>query len=407
MTGRAQEAPFRLGSVEAALLPRLVLAGESPIEAASARLSSLSSGAPIDWDGLLKASEHHRLSPLVLGGVRRTNGALRAPRSVLEALQNARNVELARAVIRLSHLDELCEIALRKRLELCLLKGAAFAAALYRDPAARPMGDMDVLVRSSDLERWTTEIESLSYQLASRSDHATCYRRRGSGVLLELHRELTSSSSFLGLTADEVLDRSIPLSPAGGTPVRTLSWEDHLVHLALHASFQHGFRQPAVNAWDARCIAERRDFDMDAFVERGGTARLAPWVYGGLCMSEALFPGGRLTRARLALEERVSPAVVRKGRGFRPEALLAPETGAVFGTPFARLTWTGFQLKNFSLLVETLRPRPAAERTGALRRIRRITHLIRNHGFTALRSKWKALPPPPREAHIRFTWRGP
>jgi hypothetical protein len=404
MIGRAQAAPSRLGPVETALLPQLVLASECPLEALEATVRS---GAPIDWEQLLTAAERHRLSPLVLGGVRRTNAALRAPLPVLEALQNARNLELARTVVRLSHLEELGEIALSKRLELCVLKGAAFSVALYGDPATRPMGDIDVLVRRSDLARWTAEVESLGYDLVSRSDHATCFRRRGSGVLLELHHELTSSASFLGLAVDEVLDRSIPLSLADGTRLRTLCWEDHLLHLSLHASFQHGFRQPAVNAWDARCIAERHDFDLNAFVERGGNINLAPWVYGGLRMSEALFPGGRLTRARLSLEERVPPRVVRKGRGFRPEALLAPAPDTVFGTPFARLTWTGIHPQNFSLLLETSRPRSLEERPGALPRFRRIVHLVRNHGFTALRSKWKALPTPLATPPNRFTWRGP
>jgi hypothetical protein len=381
-----------------------VLAGESPLEALEATVRS---GAPIDWDRLLKAAKYHRLSSLVLRGVHRTNGALQAPLSVLEALQDARNLELAKAVVRMSHLDELGEIALGKRLDLCVLKGAAFAAALYRDPAARPMGDVDVLARPSDRARWTNEIESMGYEIVSRSDHATSFRRRHSGVLLELHHELTSSASFLGLATDEVLDRSVALPPVDGTRLRTLGWEDHLLHLALHASFQHGFRQPAVNAWDARCIAERSDFDVDAFVERGRKARLAPWVYGGLRMSEALFSGGRLTRARLALEAHVPRSIVRKGRAFRPEALLAPEQDAVFGTPFARLTWTGFHPRNFSLLMETSRPRPQGERPEPLPRVHRILHLIRNHGLTVLRPQWKALPETPATPHRRFTWRGP
>jgi hypothetical protein len=367
-----------LGAVETALLQRGVLAGSGPVEAIE--------GAPdgaVDWARLLEAADRHRLVPLLAQGALAAGGAFRrAPVGALERLRNGANLEMARAVVRLHHVDELAVAGLVENLDACLLKGAAFATTLYANPALRPMTDIDVLVPASSFERWTETLGSMGYIPLDRSDHAVCLRRRQTGVLVELHRELTSQSPVLGLPTEEVLERAVPLAPGEGSRLRTLSWEDHLVHLSLHASFQHGFRQPGVNAWDARCIAERADFDATLFLERSRHAGILPWVYGGLALSETVFPGERIRDLRSALESELPRRLVRKARRFRAERLLAPGPEAVLGAPFERLGWTGPSLQALLVLLDLSRPRRHQART----RPHRILQLVRDHGIAALRA---------------------
>ncbi len=355
------------------------------VRASAGGASISSSGETIDWKLLITAAERHRLAPLVFEGLAGFPGA---PAGFRARLENIRNLELAKAVVRLHHLDEIGEVALREGIDLHLLKGAAFATTLYRDPGLRPMSDIDVLASPSAFERWDSELQALGYSLVDVSDHASCYRRRATGVLVELHRTLTSAAEFLGLETDSLLERSRSLD--GG--VRTLSWEDHLIHLSLHASFQHGFRQPGLNAWDARAIAEHPDFDAPTFVERAGERRLAPWVYGGLAMTAAVFDSPALRSIRLALEDRIPRSVARKARRFRAERLLAPGPDSVFGSPLGRLYWTGWSLTTPSLLWEISRPRPGRTRSGIAARPRRILQLLRNHGFALLDSTSNTAP---------------
>jgi hypothetical protein len=374
-------ASAKLGASETALLIELVGAG-SGVAAPRNRES-----VAIDWKLLLDAAERHHLAPLVLEGMRaRRQDPPPVPERLLRRLENIRNMELAKAVVRLHHVDELGAAAFREGLDLYLLKGAAFATTLYRDPGLRPMSDIDVLVRPSCFETWSRELESLGYSLVDTSDHAKCYRRRASGVVLELHSHLTSAADFLGLGTDAILERSRPLDAGSAVRLRTLSWEDHLLHLCLHASFQHGFRQPGVNAWDARAIAERSDFDPAAFVENAREDRLAPWVYGGLAMTAALWESPRLRAILSSLGDSVPRSVILKTRRFRAERLLAPAGNAVFGAPIARLGWTGWNLTTLSLLWEISRPRSPEIQWGFGARLGRILQLARNHGLALLGS---------------------
>ena len=368
--------PGELGIAETAVLRDLVRATSRNV----AEARELETSA-IDWTLLLDAAERHRLAPLVLEGLRVGRHDLPAPATARARLENIRNLEIAKAVVRLHHVDELGAVALREGMDLHLLKGAAFATTLYRDPGLRPMSDIDVLASPSHFESWSRELEGLGYLLVDVSDHASCDRRRATGVLVELHRELTSAADFLGLETGAILERSRPLDAGDGIRLRTLSWEDHLLHLCLHASFQHGFRQTGVNAWDARAIVERPDLDLDVFVERAREKRLAPWVYGGLAMTATVFESPRLTSLLSALADSVPRSATRKALRFRPERLLAPGGNAVFGTPFARLHWTGWNLTTLSLLWEISRPRSPEIRGNLGARLGRILQLARNHGF--------------------------
>jgi len=381
--------PAELGSAETALLRELVRASESDVVAAPQDRDA----SPIDWALLLDAAERHRLGPLVFSGMcARAKYLSAAPEEFRARLENIRNLELAKAVVRLHHIDELGAVAFREGMDLHLLKGAAFATSLYRDPGLRPMTDIDVLVSPRHFESWSRELERLGYVLVDVSDHASCYRRRATGVLVELHRELVSASHFLGLETGAVLERSRPVDAGCGMRLRSLSWEDHLLHLSLHASFQHGFRQPGLNAWDARAIVERPDFDLEAFVARARERRLAPWVYGGLAMTAAVFESPRLTSTLSTLADSVPRSVTRKALRFRAERLLAPGGNAVFGTPFARLDWTGWNLTTLSLLWEISRPRSPESRGSLGARLGRILQLARNHGLAFLGSTSNAAP---------------
>jgi hypothetical protein len=376
-----------LGPVEAALIRGLVQA------------STRSASAPVpdpfptvDWDRMVEAAERHRLAPLVLQGIQRSHVIERTPRATLDRLRNVANLELAKAVVRLHHVDELGAAAFDAGLDLCLLKGAAFATRLYPDPGTRPMTDIDLLVRRSQFSRWRETLQALGYGFVGESDHATCFRRHQSGVFVELHRELTSSASFLGLDGETFLDRSVLLHEGERFRLRTLDWEDHLLHLSLHGSFQHGFRQPAVNAWDAKRIVERADFDLDRFLARAESPRLASWVFGGLAMCAAVFPSRELGSVLDTLSENAPKRIIRKARSFRVERLLAPHSEAVFGAPLARLTWAGSPFVTLSLLLEISRPRPTEAWGVRGGRLRRIVQLVRNHGIQAIRTIWKKRP---------------
>ena len=237
----------------------------------------------IDWEIVLESIRSHGLGPLLHHGAKRS--AMPVPERVRNRLERAFHMELARNVVRLHHVEEIDRLALRSGRGISLLKGAAFATALYESPGARAMADVDVLVRHDEFALWTSEVEGLGFRAHESSDHAVCFRHPRTGVFLELHRDLTSEGRFIGLDASLLFDRAS--KAPGFLALATLSPEDHLVHLCLHASFQHGFRQPAINAWDARLLLRDAAFDQKTFITRASAPRLLPWVFGA---SSSRFP---------------------------------------------------------------------------------------------------------------------
>jgi len=355
-----------LSSAELGLVRHLVTGAEPPPAV-----------APIDWDVVTTVGAYHRLGPLLYEGVKRSK--LDAPRHAVARLEKARHAELARTVRRLSHLDGLEAAAERTGRSLCLLKGAAFSGWLYPDPAVRPMADIDALVRTEDFSGWVSEIEKLGFRRHESSDHATCFRHRHTGVFLELHRSLTSCNRYLGVSTAELLERS---QPSGR--LRTLCPEDHLLHLCLHASFQHGFRQPAVNAHDANLLVTRPHFDRRGFLERSRKGRLAPWIYGGLQLSHLVFPSEGLSSLALELRDAVPARLVGKLARLNATHGLSPDPHAGTKTPFHRLLWAGDRLATSSLLIEILRPRGESSAPAVLRWAWRATKLLWDHCIKSL-----------------------
>lgn len=373
--------PADLGSLEIELLRGLVdPAGERTIE-------KTETAGDVDWQRVLRALKRHGLGPLAHRNLTRAGAAGSVPIAVSESLENLANLELAKAIVRLHHLDEIAARAAASKKSICLLKGIAFATALYEHPAERPMTDIDLLVEPSDIEGWRVELETLGYELEDASDHALCFRRRRSGIYVELHRALTSCSRYLGLDVGPFMERarSAPGFPKDGF-VKTLRWEDHLLHLCLHASFQHGFRQPAINAWDARLVSQQAALDWGEFREISRPERIAGWVYGGLVMSQAVFPGESLVRAIGSVEEYIPRRVLNKGRTMTASRLLSASRESVFGTPFLRLTWDESWLKKLPLLLEILQPRDTREKNASWPSPRRAWQLVYNHAIKRIRA---------------------
>ncbi len=102
-----------------------------------------------DWSRLLEAAEAHGLSSLLYHHLCRT-GLPELPESAritlkLQYLRHRRRSQVWTAVLR----DVLLAYQ-ESKIDLFLLKGGALRHILYPDPALRPVGDLDLLVKSQD-----------------------------------------------------------------------------------------------------------------------------------------------------------------------------------------------------------------------------------------------------------------
>lgn len=332
-----------------------------------------------DWTLMIQSARRHRLTNLLMEGIRKLDIAL--PSRIEDGLQSDYYTNLAANIVLFDHAEALIAEAETARTPLALLKGLAFAGWIYASPAHRPMADLDVLVRSEDIDVWMTTATKLGYQWHERTDHAVSFCHSRSGTYLELHTSLTSCPDYLGIDCKELWAHSTP-AEGWPEPARTLSPADHLLHLCLHASFQHGLRQPVINACDAYVLSQLPDLDWKAFLHKATRPRLAPLVYGGLGLSYQVLPNEPMRKALEALEPLVQVRQRSMIRELDLSKLLAPASESISGSPWKRFAWTPSLKDSLALGREILRAPETKSSSIGWSPVRRCLGLAYRHLLT-------------------------
>jgi Uncharacterised nucleotidyltransferase len=125
------------------------------------------------------------------------------------------------------------------------LKGSDFASRLYRTPALRPFGDVDLLVRRGDGERVSEVMSRLGYQeRETRLKYAAGYAERTwenpamPGAMVEVHENLVNSPTLRDGVS--VAFENLPLDAEGGANRRPAA-EGLLIVAAVHGAASHSF----------------------------------------------------------------------------------------------------------------------------------------------------------------------
>ena len=174
-----------------------------------------------------------------------------------------------------------------------LLKGAALASGVYGDPGARPMADVDLLVRRGDVRAAADLLRATGWNpwppVSARTldsflgtKHAISFRD-GAGRELDLHRHVFFRNRVEALD-DALWDRSQPTT-VGGVPARILAPEDLLLHVVIHGADWNAV--PPVR-WVADALGVVRNapgLDWDLVVK---TARMRRFVLASLAGLEYL-----------------------------------------------------------------------------------------------------------------------
>ena len=176
-------------------------------------------------------------------------------------------------------------------IEVLLLKGGALACTVYGSFAARPMRDIDILVRPHRAE----EARALMLELEWESDpdvpgdrsygthhHLPPLRDvRTSGLRLEIHRAILPPGHPFRCTEDEIWRRARGVTLGAGHAL-VMQADHHAVHLAIHFAWSHMLRWGAWHAFrDLGALGASKAFDWDAFVDtalRWGASSSCYWT---------------------------------------------------------------------------------------------------------------------------------
>jgi len=307
---------------------------------------------------------------------------VRWPDAARLALRRAEQEDFAFGVRQLDTASRVQDL-LGARGVCCLpLKGAALAERLYDSVAHRPMADVDLLV----LDEWpraVTLLEEAGFAEQGQADHARAFLDPASGTVVELHRGVTSCARLFPLDLDATWRRCHHRGV--GLMKQVPSSEDLLVHLSLHAAFQHGLALRLVQFLDFRRLLEREPPDPALLAQLATGARAQGAVALALEAAHAVV-GAPLGPA---LQELVSAWLPSGLRGYvasrlraDPSALLAPAE-----PPVARVRWGLATGRRMALIRETLSPSLSSfSKPAGLGAMGRALGLARRWGLPTLRS---------------------
>lgn len=159
-------------------------------------------------------------------------------------------------------------------IDVMLLKGAALACTTYGSFVARPMRDIDLLVRPAEAIAARTVLLELGWQsdpdipedsLYGAHQHLAPLRdASGRGLWLEIHRSLLASGHPFRFTEEEIWESALPVTVGTGN-ARVMHPAHHGAYLAIHFAWSHKLKTGAWHTFrdlDALTTAGTLDWEM-------------------------------------------------------------------------------------------------------------------------------------------------
>jgi hypothetical protein len=269
---------------------------------------------------------------------------------------------LADNVARLVRAGQMIDAAADAGVTLMPFKGVLLADAVYGDPGARPMADIDLMVRAAELPAAERALLRLGFRRLFadgpryRPPFAHDVALTDGRFVVELHFRWLHD---LGVHAEvePLFDRAIEIE-ALGRRRRVPAWDDHLLIAAVHAA-DHAF---AHTTWllDVALLADRA----------GGFAGAAARAQA--CAAERAFATA-VALATQALATRLPPPVLPP-RGAGRARWLAPLLARTWAAPPARAATLAAKLlmtDSAAAAVEMLTSRAAVVVAEQRQRLRR------------------------------------
>jgi len=241
----------------------------SPNKAAIAAIISgkeLPGAYDADWRRLAKIAAHSNVTPLLYLSLRNRKDGVAVPAEVYQSLRFDYKASACRNSIMLEELSSVAGAFSAAGLKAIPLKGAHLLRTVFKDSVgARPMTDIDLLIRESDIAGAVTILGSSGYryQPAGRSVRATrmYVKSPGAGIPSQIHLHthiVNLSDSFMAFGArsidmDDIWAAAVP--DAAG--LFRMKDEHMLISLCEHG-FRHGFARLGLI------------YDIDACVRFGG-----------------------------------------------------------------------------------------------------------------------------------------
>jgi hypothetical protein len=205
--------------------------------------------APEDrgWAAIVEDASAHGLAPLLYRWLKDARLDRRVPEALLRRLEGQAFGQAARNAMLARKLEGVLRAFEEQGIACAPLRGLELAERLYGDIGARPLGDLDLLVRKGNLPGVAAILRGLGYrEMDRRAGFAEAFsytlkffKDRHCWIVIEPHWTLTYPPFQDRIDMDGVWKRCVR-GRAVGVETWLLAKEDLLFHLGLHLVHRAG-----------------------------------------------------------------------------------------------------------------------------------------------------------------------
>lgn len=166
----------------------------------------------VDWAYVLWRAETYQTVSLLRAHLAAAVPDEHIPAGIRRYVDNWSALSATRSTEQFRELGQILPMLDREGIDYHLLKGAAIAAMLYRDPLTRPMQDLDIMIRPQDARRVQRAMYAIGYRHGAFMPDTGKFRhmfRRITGKSLQNNHALHSMTK-INVTAPPVEDRMLP-----------------------------------------------------------------------------------------------------------------------------------------------------------------------------------------------------
>lgn len=275
-----------------------------------------------DWEEIIRDAGAHGLIPLLHRRLKRS-GAGRIPPGPADELERAALGIAARNMLLSEELVAILRAFEAGRLPCAPLRGPVLAEQLYGDIGARPMGDLDLLVRKQDLAEAAEILQSLGFlEMDRRAGFARAYsytlkffKDRHGWVIVEPHWTLAYPPYVDRLDMERIWERCVR-GRVLGVETWMLGREELVLHLCLHL-LHRGVTAPLLWLYEVDQLLrqEQATFDWSRFSSLAHPAKLEFLLGQALRRVRAVF--GTPVPERVVGELSLAPSGSVEGRLVR------------------------------------------------------------------------------------------
>ena len=219
-----------------------------------------------EQERILKLAGDHAVGPLLYYHLETTRNLGGLTDSVVDRLRMMYLRGAARNLVLNGQVSSLGQAFEKAKLPVLFVKGAILASAVYADPALRPMGDIDIVVRPDredevlrvldDMGYVPTEVESFG-SFTRKTVHARAFHRPSrTGLSLELHHDLVGGALKTSTEAGWFWEHTTMVT-VESRPTLTLNPEATLAHLCAHLVGHHGWNPRFIWVYDIHALLEK------------------------------------------------------------------------------------------------------------------------------------------------------